>query len=57
MRQAQAGGPLVPVGGTNRDQKAFTREHFSGWGFRFFEGGGWGFWGVNLGVSYIVLAS
>ena len=20
-------------------------------------GGGWGFWGVNLGVSYIVLAS
>ena len=27
--------------------------------FVFFEGGGegWGVWGVNLGVSYIVLAS
>ena len=60
MHRAQAGGPLVSVGGTNRDQKASTRQHFSGWGFFFFfeKGVGLGgFGGVNLGVSYIVLAS
>ena len=56
---AQAGGPFVPVGATNQDQKASTRQQFRGWGFSFLsEGeGGWEFWGVNLGVSYIVLAS
>ena len=40
LRLAQEGGPFVPVGSTNRDQKASTRQHFSGWGFCFFLKGG-----------------
>ena len=54
---AQAGGPFVPVGATNRGQRTSTRQHFSGWVFVFFKGGVRGFGRVNLGVSYIVLAS
>ena len=57
LRGAQAGAPFVPVGNTNRDQKASTRQHMTGAGF-FLKGGGVrGLWMVNLGVSYIVLAS
>ena len=48
---AQAGGALVQVGNTNRDQKASTRQQLAGaGGFVFLKGGGFrGFWGVNLG--------
>src|ERR1041385_2933693 len=52
LRLARAGGPFVPVGSTNRDQNASTRQQFRVWGF--FLEGGWGFCRVNLGVSYIV---
>ena len=46
---AQAGGPFVPVGATTRDMAGFL--------FFLMEGGIWGFGRVNLGVSYIGLAS
>ena len=46
LRLAQAGGPFVPVGATNRDQKASTRQQLMGWVFCFFlKWGGWGFGG------------
>ena len=46
LRLAQAGGPFVPVGSTNRDQNASTRQQFQGWGFVFFlKGGGGGLGG------------
>ena len=45
---AQAGGPFVPVGATNRDGLGFSFERVGGLG---------GFAGVNLGVSYIILVS
>ena len=47
---------LVSPTGTNRHPRVSTSV--AGVFVFFFEGGGvWGFWGVNLGVSYIVLAS
>ena len=52
---AGEGGPLVPVGNTNQDQKAATRQQLAvAGGFVFFGQGGLGFWRVNLGVSYCV---
>ena len=54
-RQETLWSQLVAPTGTNRH----PRVSISVVGvFVFFERGGvWGFWGVNLGVSYIVLAS
>ena len=48
LRPAQAGGPLVPVGGTNRDQKASMRQQLAGAEF-FLKVAGLGVLGVNLG--------
>ena len=45
LRPGQAGWPLVPVGDTNRDQKASTRQHLAEAEF-FLKGAGLG---VNLG--------
>ena len=53
-RQEGLWSRLVAPTGTNRH----PRVSISVAGvFVFFKGGVWGFWGVNLGVSYIVLAS
>ena len=52
LRAAQAGGPLVPVGDINRDQKASTRQQLAGAEvFLFFKKkvAGLGVLGVNLG--------
>jgi len=49
LRPAQAGGPLVPVGDTNRDQKASTRQQLAGAEVFFLKGAGLGVLGVNLG--------
>lgn len=50
LRPAQAGGLLVSVGDTNRDQKASTRQQLAGAeGFFVLKGDGLGVLGVNLG--------
>ena len=48
LRAAQAGGPLVPVGDINWDQKASTRQQLAGAGV-FLKGASLGVLGVNLG--------
>ena len=50
LRAAQAGGPLVPVGDINRDQKASTRRKLAAAEvFFFLKVAGLGVLGVNLG--------